>query len=121
MCTEAILVKTFEKKNKALIAQDTFALSLLASTKLAFTHSNGWIEDYKSFTSGGAIKGLFYNDIRIDSLKSIKTGQTGLLLGTGTFDIWYKNNALILKLSFTETYTCDDNEWKILARHSSKL
>lgn len=121
LCNKTQLVDTFKKKNTALIAQDTVYLSGLASLQLSFTHSNGWIEDYKSFVSSGKSKDLFYNNISIDSLNSIISNKTGIIRGRGIFDIQYKKNALKLNLSFTETYTCEDNEWKLLARHSSKL
>ena len=121
LCNKTQLIDTFKKKNTALIAQDTAFLSGLASLQLSFTHSNGWIEDYKSFTSSGKSKDLFYNNIAIDSSHIIISNQTGIIRGSGVFDILYKKNALKINLSFTETYTCEDNEWKLLARHSSKI
>lgn len=121
LCNKTELVDTFKKKNTALITQDTAFLSGLASLQLSFTHSNGWIEDYKSFVSSGKSKDLFYNNIAIDSLSSIISNQTGIIRGSGVFDILYKKNALKIHLSFTETYICEDKEWKLLARHSSKL
>jgi hypothetical protein len=121
LCNKTQLVDTFKKKNTALIAQDTVFLGGLASVQLSFTHSNGWIEDYKSFISSGKSKDLFYNNITIDSTYTIISNQTGIIRGSGIFDILYKKNALKVNLCFTETYTCIDNEWKLLARHSSKL
>lgn len=121
LCNKENLIDTFQKKNKSLITQDTFALSVLASKQLSFIHSNGWIEDYNSFTSSGASKSLIYNHINIDSIHAIIENKTGLITGVGTFDVIYKNNPIKLKLGFTETYVCIDNEWKLLARHSSKL
>jgi hypothetical protein len=121
ICSEAALLHAFEKKTNALVAQDSITLKNIAVKNLSFTHSNGWVEDYKSFTSSGESKSLFYNAINIDSVKTIISDKTGLVRGVGNFDIIYKNNTLKLKLSFTETYVCINNEWKLFARHSSKL
>lgn len=121
ICDKSDLASTFNNKNKALIAQDSVTLKTMALKNLSFTHSNGWIEDYKSFISSGESKNLFYNAITIDSVKTIITDKTGIIRGIGDFDVLYKNNPIKLKLSFTETYVCINKEWKLLARHSSKL
>jgi hypothetical protein len=120
MCSEASLIGTFNKKNAALVDDNTLILKDLALPQLSFVHSNGWKEDIHSFLLKSDVKQLKYNDIRIDSIQAIIVDKTGLLSGLGTFDINYKKNDLKISLYFTETYVCKSNGWKLLARHSCK-
>lgn len=120
-CGQQALMDTFAKKNKALMDDDVTTLASIATKDISFTHSNGWVEDYRSFISGSQNKQLFYNAITLDSTYAFIHGQTGIIRGSGIFDIVYKNNALQVKLAFTETYFCEDHDWKLLSRHSSKL
>lgn len=120
ICSEATLIDTFNKKNAALVDDNTLILKDLALPQLSFVHSNGWKEDIHSFLLKSDVKQLKYKDIRIDSVQATIVDKTGLLSGLGTFDINYKKNDLKISLYFTETYVCKNNGWKLLARHSCK-
>ncbi len=120
ICSEETLISTFNKKNLALIDENTEELKKIALNELNFLHSNGWHEDKNSFLLKSGAKQLKYKSISVDSFRAIIVNRTGILTGLGNFDITYKGSNFNVNLYFTETYVCMSNSWKLLARHSSK-
>lgn len=116
-----MLEQRFLDKNKWLVTANRQELSGLILPELNYTHSNCWTELEEPFLLSPEEKGLFYNAITVDSAAYHVVEKTGLVRGNGTFDIIHKGKPLVIRLCFSETYVCQDGQWKLFARHAAKL
>lgn len=113
------IVETEEKLRKAMVSSDTTVLDQLLSPKLIFTNHLGQViskaDDIEGHKSGdlkienmefSEQKIMFAGDIAIVSVLAIISGSYKGMPANGSF-------------RFTRVWENDNNEWKVIAGHSS--
>lgn len=109
------------KLDWALVQKDTAALQLLLDDKLAYGHSNGWVE-----TKAEVLKDLTTGYLKYEQLQSnivavrMLDDLTSVRLRTAVKGV-VNNTAFAMQLYVLQIWRWEHHQWKLVERQGAKL
>ncbi len=115
---EGAVSAAVEALRKAMVAADKSALEKLATNELSYGHSSGRLENKAEFiatlTTGGGFSAIESSDQTVNVIDSIA-------LVRHVFNGTRRKDGDTAKLWVFTVWLQREGEWKMLARHASKL
>lgn len=115
------LETTIAAFNKALVNKDSAALKQLMSDKLAYGHSNGWIQTKKEVISDLYNGKLTYKAINPADAQLTMEGNTVAARMNAEVEIVMDGKPLQLKLKILQIWIWKNRHWELFARQSVKI
>lgn len=114
---KATLVQRMERFHE-LMVEPKFYLDQYLHDSLRYGHSNGWIEDRKTFLQDLTDNTLDYHSIKTDSVEVILDKKIATVRFVGDYDVSLNGNRNTFHLRVLEVWVRKGNRWKILARQA---
>ena len=115
-------VKALEKKRFELtVAKDYAGLEKLLAKDLIYVHSNGKVDDEKTFleslTSGRSV----YKKIESTSMNARALGEFVFIDGRGKFQVESNGQTNDLDLTYLDVWAKRDGTWQMVHWHSARM
>jgi hypothetical protein len=110
-----------QKLEKALVQKDTLALKNLLHDDLGYGHSNGWVENKHEIIENLLTGKMQYKTIQSGSPEWKQTGDMVTIRMKSQIEFIVNGKEGKLDLFVLQVWKKEGNEWKLLARQSTKL
>lgn len=112
---------TAQKLEKALVQKDTVALKKLLHDDLGYGHSNGWVENKTEVIENLVSGKMQYTSIQSESPVWKQTGDMVIVRTKSKIEFIVNGKEGKLDLFVLQVWKKEGNEWKLVARQSTKL
>jgi ketosteroid isomerase-like protein len=119
----ASLMKAMNDLHAALQNRDTAVLKKLLHEKVAYGHSNGWIEHKQDVIKDLYDGTLVYDKIEFDmkDMKPVIEGNTAMIISEVKVDGRLRGTPFSLKLNVMQAWVKTKQGWQLIGRQSVKL
>jgi len=117
----ASLSKAVSSLHNALLQKDTVALKELLNDKVAFGHSNGWIQTKHDVIEDFFNGKLSYTKADMAKLMLYINGATGIARYNTTVTGLLNDRPFTLTLQVMQAWVYEKKHWRLLSRQSIKV
>jgi hypothetical protein len=110
-----------QKLDMALVQKDTVVLKKLLHDDLGYGHSNGWVENKTEMIENLVTGKMQYTSIQSESPVWKQTGDMVTLRTKSKIEFIVNGKEGTLDLFVLQVWKKEGNEWKLVARQSTKL
>ena len=110
-----------QKLENALVQKDTVVLKKLLHDDLGYGHSNGWVENKTELIENLVSGKMQYTSIHSESPAWKQTGEMVTLRTKSIIEFIVNGKEGKLDLFVLQVWKKEGNEWKLVARQSTKL
>jgi hypothetical protein len=132
LCSLSILAQSADERSILQTSRNIFkwevsnnldSLKNILHEKFIANGSDGTIQAKPQYIARLQQGNFIHNRIDVESDTAITSGNTGLVIGKGTFDVTVSGNARTLHLSYMEVFSREkpDDVWKLLAIKANTL
>ena len=110
-----------EARARALAAGDAAALRELHHPQLRWTTHRGEVLDRDRYIAGNTSGELVWHAQSLEDAEVDVTGDTAVLTATVVDDVTRDGDRATFRLRLTQTWVRDENGWRCLSGHASKV
>jgi Domain of unknown function (DUF4440) len=109
------------QKFRWLTAKNYDSIRFMMHPKVAYIHSNGWIENAEEVIQDLKSGKLNYVSIDVQEASAKQSDQCVVVTGKGLFKGITQGTEFSIPLLYTEVYVKHKKKWLLLQRHANRL
>lgn len=109
------------QKFRWLTTKNYDSIQFMMHPKVAYIHSNGWIENAEEVIQDLKSGKLNYISIDVQEASAKQEGQCVVVTGKGIFKGITQGAEFSIPLLYTEVYVKHKKKWLLLQRHANRL
>lgn len=118
---ESAVLQIHQKKFEWMVNKQYDSLSNVLDNRLAYIHSNGWMETKQEVIADLRSGKLNYTAVEISEATARSYKSTVIVNGKGSFSVLMDGKPLVILLNYTEVYVKNKKGWKLASRHANKI
>jgi Domain of unknown function (DUF4440) len=118
---EKFVLRLHEKKFRWMEKKQLDSLNMILDDRVVYVHSNGWVQNKKEITEDLKSGKLIMNSVTITEATARVYKGAVIINGKGLFNVVVNENAVEIKLLYTEIYVRKKEGWLLVSRHANKL
>ncbi|MCU0419725.1 MAG: nuclear transport factor 2 family protein [Cyclobacteriaceae bacterium] len=109
------------RKFQWLIEKDYDSLQTVLHPRIAYIHSNGWVEDGREVMEDLKSGKLHYGAVSVTEASAKQVNNCVIVTGRGQFTGLMQGKEFSIALLYTEVYVKVKKRWWLLQRHANRL